>query len=105
METAVFKVESNNINKVRYLNVMNSWIDKFNYKLNRESSLYAISFGGRVQAGAAVDLDEDILKVTFLNNSVNHLEEINRDGTIQLSNLLEEEYGSKDKVIKYVITK
>ena len=75
MRTSVFKIEKNDINRARYLNLMNSWNKHGNYKINREDSLYAVAFGE---------------------------EEVKIDGTTQLSNLLDEEYGSIDKVIQYV---
>lgn len=106
METAVFKVEKENINRLRYLNVMNSWATKSNYKLNKDSSIYAVSFDGTVQAGASIEMTEDdFIKILFLNNSINHQNKITEEATAQLYNLLDEEYGVKYKAIKYVKVK
>ena len=102
MRTSVFKIEKNDINRARYLNLMNSWNKHGNYKINREDSLYAVAFGEVVLAGASVNMSDNRANILFLNNSHCHEEEVKIDGTTQLSNLLDEEYGSIDKVIQYV---
>ena len=103
METAVFKVEKDNMNRTRYLNVMNSWVKDAKYKLNKDSLIYAIAFDGLVQAAASINaLDDDMIKILLLNNSVNHQEKINNEATKQLYSMLDEEYGVKYKAIHYV---
>ena len=106
MKTAVFKVEKENMNRKRYLNVMNSWIKDTDYKLTKDSQIYAISFDGTVQAGASIDIfDENFIKILLLNNSINHQKRINEEATILLTDLLDAEYGRKDKVIQYIKAK
>ena len=102
METSVFKIEKNDINRPRYIKTMNSWNKYGNYKINKDALLYAIAFGDLVLGGASVIMDKKVAKVIFLNNSTCHEEEIEKDGTIQLSNLLQQEYGSIDTDFQYV---
>ncbi len=102
METSVFKIEKNDINRPRYIKAMNSWNKYGNYKINKDAMLYAITFGELVLAGASVVMDNNVAKVVFLNNSNCHEEEIRTAGTTQLSNLLEQEYGSIDTDFQYV---
>lgn len=105
METSVFKVEKDNLNRKRYLNVMNAWSKRADYKLSKDSLIYAIAIGDCVQAGASVNVLDDMINIVLLNNSVNHQGKINKEATAQLYSLIDEEYGNKTKVIKYFSVK
>lgn len=105
METSVFKIENDNLNRKRYLNVMNAWSKRADYKLSKDSLIYAIAFGDCVQAGASVSVLDDIINIALFNNSVNHQGIINEEATTQLYDLIDEEYGNRAKVIKYFCVK
>ena len=102
METTVFKIEKNNINRTRYLNVMNSWNKNSDYKINREASLYAVAFGEMILGGASVMVHDNTAKVLFFNNSNNHEKEVKEAGMMQLEDLLNQEFGSIEKAVQYV---
>lgn len=105
METAVYKVEKDNINRVRYLNVMNSWQKDKDYHIDKDAMIYAISFKEMVQACAYVSLTEDMAKITMFNNSINHIDQIEKDAKDQLTQLIENEYGITDKVFQHIKVK
>lgn len=102
METTVYKIEKNNINRPRYLNVMNSWNNDASYKIDKDASLYAIAFDDKFLAGAVVNTNSNMINVLMINNSINHANEIYNSAVTQLIELIDAEYGQKGKIVKHI---
>ena len=104
---SVSKLEPTNPIAAYYVKTIKSWDreNRFSIKKNNKvKALYPIYLDDNFLACATIHFNKkaSMAKIEMINASLNYYDQIKRDATKELSEIVAEEYGTKDMVFSYI---